>query len=60
MLGLLHAPEEFLETEDVRYVRDRGAACALVDSGEPAAAHPAGAAAEQVMDVARAGAPMQK
>jgi uncharacterized protein (DUF1015 family) len=59
MLGLLHAPEEFLETEDVRYVRDRGAACALVDSGESAAAFILRAPPlEQVMDVARAGALM--
>ena len=59
MLGLLHAPEQFLETEDVRYVRDRGAACALVDSGESAAAFILRAPPlEQVMDVARAGALM--
>jgi uncharacterized protein (DUF1015 family) len=59
MLGLLHAPEQFLETEDVRYVRDLGAACALVDSGESAAAFILRAPPlEQVMDVARAGALM--
>jgi uncharacterized protein (DUF1015 family) len=59
MLGLLHAPDEFLETEDVRYVRDRGAACALVDAGDSAAAFILRAPPlEQVMDVARAGALM--
>ena len=56
MLGLLHHPEQFATTDDVRYVRDLGAACGMVDSGESAAAFLLRApTVEQVLGVARAG-----
>jgi uncharacterized protein (DUF1015 family) len=59
MLGLLHHPEQFATTRDVRYVRDLGAACAMVDRGESAAAFLLRApTVEQVLNVARAGTVM--
>jgi uncharacterized protein (DUF1015 family) len=59
MLGLLHHPEQFATTQDVRYVRDLGAACAMVDRGESAAAFLLRApTVDQVLAVARAGAVM--
>ncbi len=59
MLGLLHHPEQFATTQDVRYVRDLGAACGMVDRGESAAAFLLRApTVAQVLDVARAGAVM--
>jgi len=56
MLGMLHHPEQFLTTHDVRYVRDGGAACGMVDAGESAAAFLLRApTVDQVLAVARAG-----
>jgi uncharacterized protein (DUF1015 family) len=56
MLGLLHHPEQFSTTEDVRYVRELDAAAGMVDAGESAAAFLLRApTVEQVQGVARAG-----
>lgn len=56
MLGLLHHPEQFATTEDVRYVRELDTAVGMVDAGESAAAFLLRApTVEQVQQVARAG-----
>jgi hypothetical protein len=59
MLGLLHHPEQFATTQDVRYVRDLGSACGMVDRGESAAAFLLRApTVDQVLAVARSGTVM--